>query len=145
MSLKWINTIAFAAMAAVNALANLLPIGGNTTGQISEAYPNLFTPAPITFAIWGLSPDFWTVVVLLIGAVIASAVVLIGRNRIAGLAVMWAYAGILIRHISAAYYAGSHPFVIAAGFLSEAMILAAILGPQMCKIARNKCCCTKGA
>ena len=95
------------------------------------------------------NPGVWmllaAVIVLLIGAVIASAVVLIGRNRIAGLAVMWAYAGILIRHISAAYYAGSHPFVIAAGFLSEAVILAAILGPQMCKIARNKCCCTKGA
>ena len=40
-------------MVAVNALANLLPIGGNTTGQVSEAYPNLFTPAPVTFAIWG--------------------------------------------------------------------------------------------
>ena len=53
-SLKWINTIAFLIMIGVNAVANILPIGGNTTGEVSKAYPNLFTPAPITFAIWGI-------------------------------------------------------------------------------------------
>ena len=52
--MKWVNTGAFAAMIIVNALANLIPFGGKTTGQVSEAYSNLFTPAPITFAIWGL-------------------------------------------------------------------------------------------
>lgn len=51
---KWCNTAAFAAVLAVNALANLLPIGGKTTGEISEQYANLFTPAGYTFAIWGL-------------------------------------------------------------------------------------------
>ena len=34
-AMKWINTAAFAAMIAVNALAELLPIDGNTTGEIS--------------------------------------------------------------------------------------------------------------
>lgn len=255
-ALKWINTGAFAAMVAVNALANLLPIGGNTTGRVSEAYPNLFTPAPITFAIWGviyllmavfivyqwevfdgglhsaklredvglwftvscalnigwiflwhygmigysticitlllavlmiirgqltaaggnllqrmaatsgfsiyfgwiivatlanifvwqtkigwngwgLPADFWTVTALLIGAVIAAAVVLIGGDRIAGIAVMWAVAGILIRHISPAYYGGAHPFVIAAGFLSDAVILTAILLPSIVQFAER--------
>lgn len=48
------NTISFIIMIAVNILANLLPINGVTTAQVSEAYPNLFTPAPITFAIWGV-------------------------------------------------------------------------------------------
>lgn len=249
-NLKWVNTIAFAAMIVVNALANLLPIGGNTTGQVSEAYPNLFTPAPITFAIWGLiylmmalfvvyqwevldhgtysakvrenvglwftvscalniawiflwhyrmiglstlvillllatlvilqrrlngvgegflqqfatkagfsvyygwiiaasianisvllaktgwdgwglSADFWTSTVLLAGSAIASAVVLIGKNRIAGMAVMWAYAGILIRHISPVYFAAAHPVVIWMAFVSEAVILTAILAPVL--------------
>lgn len=257
MALKWINTIAFAAMVAVNALANLLPIGGNTTGQVSEAYPNLFTPAPVTFAIWGLiymlmavfviyqwevfdggaysikvrediglwfavscalnigwillwhnrliglsticiallllvlyiiqgwlngaggsflqrmaaksgfslyygwiiaatianfcvflkqigwngwgiPAEFWTVTALLAGALIASAVVLPGENRIAGLAVMWAYAGILIKHLSTRYYGGQHPIVIAAGFLSEAVILAAILMPYIIDLYMNR-------
>lgn len=248
--LKWINAGAFAAMVVVNALANLLPIGGRTTGQVSEAYPNLFTPAPGTFAVWGLiylmlllftlyqagfldrgeqstkvreklgpwfavscgvnilwiflwhyqliglsavcivlllislnvivgrlkeidggplqqitvqagfslydgwiiaatianisvyltqlgwdgwgnSADIWTVVILLTGAAIACAVVLIGRDRIAALGVMWAYAGILIRHLSPAYYGGTHPWVIVTGFVSEALILAAILLPKL--------------
>lgn len=52
--LKWINLFAFIAMIVINALANLLPLGGHTTGQVSANYPNLFTPAPITFAIWGV-------------------------------------------------------------------------------------------
>ncbi|MDO5435006.1 MAG: tryptophan-rich sensory protein [Clostridia bacterium] len=248
MALKWINTIAFAAMAAVNALANLLPIGGNTVSQVTEAYPNLFTPAPVTFAIWGLiyvlmavfviyqwevfdsgrfsagvrediglwfavscalniawiflwhdrligpsvlcialllislimiqgrlgnanggfmlrmaartgfsvyygwiiaatianisvwltsigwngwglPADFWTSLVLLVGAGIAFSVVVFGKNGIAGLAVMWAYAGILYKHLSPAWYNGAHPFVIGAGFLGEVIILTAIVLP----------------
>lgn len=249
-ALKWINAGAFTAMVTVNALANLLPIGGRTTGQVSEAYPNLFTPAPITFAVWGLiylmlllftlyqlgildrsgqstavrekigpwfaiscginilwiflwhfqriglsavciamllitlivitgrlkdmnggllqriavhagfslyygwiiaatianisvcltwlgwdgwgiSADIWTIVILLVGAGIACAVALTGRNWIAALSVMWAYAGILIRHLSPVWYGGSHPWVIAAGFVSEMLILATILLPKL--------------
>jgi translocator protein len=36
----------------VNGLADFLPINGQTTGQVSDQYPNLFTPAPLTFSIW---------------------------------------------------------------------------------------------
>lgn len=52
--IKWINLSAFLAMIVVNILANLIPLGGHTTGQVSADYPNLFTPAPFTFAIWGV-------------------------------------------------------------------------------------------
>jgi hypothetical protein len=38
----------------VNGLANILPIGGKYTGELSDAIPNLFVPAGITFAIWGI-------------------------------------------------------------------------------------------
>lgn len=41
-------------MIAVNALANILPINGIGTGAVSDSFPNLFAPAGITFAIWGL-------------------------------------------------------------------------------------------
>ncbi len=51
--LRWLNGVSFAAMIAVNALASLKLINGVETGDVSDAYPNLFTPAPITFAIWG--------------------------------------------------------------------------------------------
>lgn len=258
MALQWINTISFAAMILVNALANLLPIGGNTTGQVSEAYPNLFTPAPVTFAIWGLiyllmavfviyqwgifdggtasakvrediglwfavscvlnivwlllwhnrmigfstfaivlllvsliliqqrlgnvggnlaqrmaaksgfslyfgwiiaatianisvwltqldwngfglSADFWTPAVLLIGACIAFAVVVFGRNRIAGIAVMWAFGGILYKHLSPAYYNGAHPYVIAAAVLSEFIILTGLVLPLVIPIGASLC------
>jgi len=48
------NTIAVIATIIVNALANILPIGGNYTGDISDNIPNLFVPAGFTFAIWGI-------------------------------------------------------------------------------------------
>lgn len=51
---KIITTITFLIMIIVNVLANTLPINGVTTAEISDAYENLFTPASITFAIWGL-------------------------------------------------------------------------------------------
>ena len=46
--------LAYIAMVVVNVLANSLPINGRATGEISDAYANLFAPAGITFAIWGL-------------------------------------------------------------------------------------------
>ena len=46
------NIVAFAGVLVVNYLANALPIGGNTTGALSDLYPNLFTPAGLTFSIW---------------------------------------------------------------------------------------------
>lgn len=48
------NIIFFVAMVVVNLLANLLPLNGKTTGEISAFYPNLFTPAGFTFSIWGV-------------------------------------------------------------------------------------------
>ena len=48
------NWIAFFAVLMVNALANILPINGYNTGQISAFYPNYFVPAGFTFSIWGL-------------------------------------------------------------------------------------------
>lgn len=52
--LPWLNLTAFIVMIAVNALASWLPLNGVTTQEVSDAYPNLFTPAEITFSVWGL-------------------------------------------------------------------------------------------
>lgn len=46
--------VTYLAMVLVNALANILPINGLTTGQVSDSYPNLFAPAGPAFSIWGL-------------------------------------------------------------------------------------------
>lgn len=52
--IKYINLIFFAGMVTMNYLANALPVNGKTTGELSDAYPNLFVPAGITFSIWGI-------------------------------------------------------------------------------------------
>ena len=49
-----INWLLFIGVVTVNALANILPINGYNTGQISSFYPNYFVPAGFTFSIWGL-------------------------------------------------------------------------------------------
>lgn len=48
------NLVFFIGVLIVNGLANTLPIGGNTTGGVAESFPSLFTPAGITFSIWGI-------------------------------------------------------------------------------------------
>jgi hypothetical protein len=48
------NVIAFVVVVVVNALATTLPLGGMTTGQLADLYPNLFVPAGLTFSIWGI-------------------------------------------------------------------------------------------
>ncbi len=52
--MKYLNLLLFAGMVVMNYLANALPINGKTTGELSNAYPNLFVPAGVTFSIWGV-------------------------------------------------------------------------------------------
>lgn len=49
-----LNLIATILVVAVNALANILPINGQTTGEISNKLEVLFTPAGYVFGIWVL-------------------------------------------------------------------------------------------
>lgn len=49
-----ISTLALVSTLIVNALANILPLNGYSTGQVSSLYPSLFTPAGITFSIWSI-------------------------------------------------------------------------------------------
>jgi hypothetical protein len=51
---KILVVVTFLAMVTINALANILPINGVGTGDVSDAYGNLFAPAALTFSIWGL-------------------------------------------------------------------------------------------
>jgi len=52
--IKVVAAATYLIMVIVNALANAIPINGISTGQVSDAYPDLFAPASITFSIWGL-------------------------------------------------------------------------------------------
>ncbi|MFE5321287.1 hypothetical protein ACFQ88_21510 [Paenibacillus sp. NPDC056579] len=62
--LRWYNVLSFAAVLVVNALAQIKPLKGLTTGEISALFPVQITPAPYAFSIWGL------IYALLIGFVI---------------------------------------------------------------------------
>lgn len=53
-AVKALVVATYVIMIAVNALANALPLNGRTTGAVSDAYPNLFAPTALTFAIWGV-------------------------------------------------------------------------------------------
>jgi hypothetical protein len=46
--------LAVVATLVMNALANAIPLNGLTTGEISDGFDVLFTPAGYVFAIWGL-------------------------------------------------------------------------------------------
>ncbi len=54
LPVKILLTVTYLVMVATNYLANALPLNGRETGEISDIYDNLFTPAGITFSIWGL-------------------------------------------------------------------------------------------
>ncbi len=54
MILRLANLALFILMVVMNYLANALPINGQTTGALSDAYPNLFVPTGLTFSIWGV-------------------------------------------------------------------------------------------
>lgn len=53
--------LTYLAMVTMNVLANALPLNGRRTGEVSDSYPSLFTPAGLTFSVWG-------VIYLLLGA-----------------------------------------------------------------------------
>ena len=59
--IKVVVLLTYLAMIATNVLANALPLNGRRTGDVSDAYPSLFTPAGVTFSVWG-------VIYLLLGA-----------------------------------------------------------------------------
>ncbi len=52
--LRVANVLFFILTIGFNFLAQTMPLNRKTTGELSDQYPNLFTPAPITFAIWSV-------------------------------------------------------------------------------------------
>jgi len=74
-ALSILVAVLFLATLAVNALANILPINGRNTGEVSDALPNLFVPAGLTFSIWGL------IYLLMAGAVTAGVMEAFQKGR----------------------------------------------------------------
>ncbi|WP_379127932.1 tryptophan-rich sensory protein [Paenibacillus sp. sgz500958] len=51
---KWWNLLLYLGVIIVNALSVTLPLGGRSTGEISDMYYTYLTPAGYAFAIWSL-------------------------------------------------------------------------------------------
>jgi len=58
------NSIGVTATVIINALAVILPLNGKSTNQLSDAIPNLFVPAGITFSIWSIIYTFLIIFML---------------------------------------------------------------------------------
>lgn len=69
-----LNILAFAIMITSNALSILLPLNGKSQMQLSEQYPNMFTPAGFTFSVWGIIYLFY------LGFTVYQAIVLLKVN-----------------------------------------------------------------
>jgi len=52
--LQILNLVTFILVVVINYLAISLPLGYGNTQQLSDAIPNLFVPAGLTFSIWGI-------------------------------------------------------------------------------------------
>lgn len=52
--LRVANTLFFLLTIGFNFLAQALPLNRKTTGELAGQYPNLFTPANVTFSIWSV-------------------------------------------------------------------------------------------
>ncbi len=52
--IRILNFVSLILTIAVNGLANTLPINNLTTGEVSDSFNALFTPAGYVFAIWGV-------------------------------------------------------------------------------------------
>lgn len=61
---------------------------------------------------WGLSDEIWTVIVLIVGAIIGMIRMFYDRNIFYGLVFIWAYLGILIKHISVDGWNNQYPLII---------------------------------
>ena len=51
---QWTNVIVYVVTVIVNGLAIALPLNGQSTAQISDRFPVLFTPANYVFSIWSV-------------------------------------------------------------------------------------------
>ena len=69
------NIVGLCAVLIINYLAVTQPLNNKTTGELSDLYPNMFTPAGFTFSIWSIIYSF------LIGFIIYQAVELFNQKK----------------------------------------------------------------
>ncbi|MGI5970364.1 MAG: tryptophan-rich sensory protein [Oscillospiraceae bacterium] len=76
---------------------------------------------------FGLPETFWAIAVILAGLVIGLATTLRLKDIAYGLVFIWAYLGILMRHISTAGLGGRYPAIIAVLCFCLVLLIAAVI------------------
>ena len=74
---------------------------------------------------FGMSSVLWTIIVLLVGALLGILFITTNQKYLSAAAIIWAYCGILIKHISQAGFAGKYPVIIVVTILCIVAILTA--------------------
>lgn len=77
---------------------------------------------------FGVSADIWTVIVLIVGVIIGILTSFRFQSVAILLVMLWAYAGILYKHLSPAGFDGSYPLVVKGAVASLVLlVIAAVL------------------
>ncbi|BFD25234.1 MAG: tryptophan-rich sensory protein [Candidatus Parcubacteria bacterium] len=76
---------------------------------------------------FGPSEVFWTVAILLVGALIGSWRMLKDRSLAYGLVLIWAYGAILYRHLAESGFKGEYPAVIVAAVIALLIFLGGLV------------------
>ncbi len=119
-----LNLLAVISVIIINILANVLPIFGVNTGNVSDAYPNFFTPAGYVFAIWFII--YLQAIIFLIYQVRSSQR---SESYLGKISFFYLFAGlaniawIFTFHYSYAYMVANPPFFL----LSVVLLLAVFL------------------
>jgi len=74
---------------------------------------------------FGISEVVWTIAILVVGAVIGILVILRNKDYPYGLVILWAYAGILIKHLSKSGFDGMYPQIVITVIVCLALVAAA--------------------
>ncbi len=74
---------------------------------------------------FGWSEQAWMIVILLVAMAIGTATMVLRKDIAYGLVLIWAYTGILIKHVSPNTFAGAYPAVIGTVIACLAIYLAA--------------------
>lgn len=72
---------------------------------------------------FGISEPIWTVIIISVGSIIGIATVLRNRDIAYGLVLVWAYAGILIKHTSPSGFANQYIGIITTVIISIGLLM----------------------
>ena len=108
-----------------------------TPDRFQTHYPNIFAPAGITFAVWGLIYFLLACYILYQLGLFKSPDVCPTQNIAYGLVLIWAYLGILIKHTGVNGFNGKYPIVIIIVIACIAVFIAAAFYISVSKSRRS--------